>query len=308
MRPIVVRRDRRAASSRRSATLGWACLALGLLGCERPNPHYEGASPADEPPDAAALPSARDARADEPVLQRPGDAGVGSPDVGVGGGPRVDEMTDGPGLGPSGHDALGVAPPPPDGAAADTRGATADTALPAAPDAVPADVAGLGPAPDASADGPPAPRPLGLPAEAQAGGLRGDYFDELDFRSFKLARVDSMVDFKWEYGVPHSSMGADTFSVRWTGWLVPRYSEVYTIRVLSDDGSRVWVGGRLVVDFWHDHTPQEASGTIALEAGRAYEIKVEYYENKEYSVITLRWQSARQSVEVIPASRLYHRP
>jgi len=136
-------------------------------------------------------------------------------------------------------------------------------------------------------------------------GLTGDYYDNIDFTSYVLTRVDATVNFNWGSGSPDPSIGADTFSVRWTGQVEPLYSETYTFYTTSDDGVRLWVDSQLVVDSWIDQGPTEHSGTIALTAGVKYDIQMDYYENGGGAVAELRWSSASQAKEIIPQSQLF---
>ena len=92
--------------------------------------------------------------------------------------------------------------------------------------------------------------------------------------------------------------------MRWTGELEPRYSESYTLTTSSDDGVRLWVDGRLLIDHWNDHPVTDASGTLTLIAGRRYSVRREYYENRGLAVARLTWASASQTREPVPASRL----
>ncbi|HHW49482.1 MAG TPA: DUF4469 domain-containing protein [Clostridiaceae bacterium] len=138
-------------------------------------------------------------------------------------------------------------------------------------------------------------------------GLTGYYYDDmaLSADAFKLARTDPVIDFNWDYGSPDSSIGTDTFSVRWTGQIQPLYTEKYTFHTISDDGIRVWINGKLVIDHWSDHSAEEKTGSIDLVAGQKYDITVEYYENGGQAVAKLLWSSASQAKEIIPQSQLY---
>jgi len=138
-----------------------------------------------------------------------------------------------------------------------------------------------------------------------AGGLLGDYYDNMDFTNLKVTRIDPTIDFDWGNGSPDPSIGVDTFSVRWTGHVKPLYSETYTFYTTTDDGVRLWVDNTLIVDKWVDQGPTEWSGTISLTAGTKYDIKMEYYENTGGAAAQLRWSSASQAKEIIPASQLY---
>jgi hypothetical protein len=138
-----------------------------------------------------------------------------------------------------------------------------------------------------------------------SGPLRGEYFDNLDFTGTRVVRNDATIEFDWGTGSPVGGIGPDTFSVRWTGWIRAATSETYTFTTESDDGVRLWVNGQLLVDNWTDHAPVRNSGTIALQAGRYYELKLEYYENGVGALIRLFWSSASQPEQTIPSSALY---
>jgi hypothetical protein len=68
------------------------------------------------------------------------------------------------------------------------------------------------------------------------------------------------------------------------------------------------VNGTQVIDNWTDHAPTENSGTIALLAGVAYPIQMDFYENGGGAVAGLSWSSASQPKQVIPQNRLCHDP
>ncbi len=136
-------------------------------------------------------------------------------------------------------------------------------------------------------------------------GLFGEYFDNINLTNRTNTRVDGVVDFDWGRGAPISAVAADTFSVRWTGQIEALYSETYTFTTTSDDGVRLWVNDRLIIDEWNDHASTDHTGQIELEAGVRYDIRMEYYENGGDAVAKLAWSSASQTLEIIPASQLY---
>ncbi|MGH9363080.1 MAG: PA14 domain-containing protein, partial [Thermoanaerobaculia bacterium] len=139
-------------------------------------------------------------------------------------------------------------------------------------------------------------------------GLRGEYHDNIDFTLLRLTRTDPTLDFDWGTGSPDPSIGADTYSVRWTGKVEPLYSQTYTFYTVTDDGVRLWVNDQLIIDKWIDQAPTEWSGAIALTALQQYDIRVEYYENGGGAVARLLWSSAGQAKEVVPQSQLYLPP
>jgi hypothetical protein len=140
-------------------------------------------------------------------------------------------------------------------------------------------------------------------------GLTAQYYGQMNLKDLRLTRIDPTIDFDWGGGSPAPGViGADAYSVRWSGSVRPRHSETYTFYINSDNGRRVWVNDRLIIDQWIDNWGVTYTGTIALEANKLYKIRVEYFENFGGAGIRLEWASPSQAREVIPQSQLYPAP
>jgi hypothetical protein len=113
------------------------------------------------------------------------------------------------------------------------------------------------------------------------------------------------VDFVWGAASPAPGIGADTFSVRWTGQLEPQFTEAYTFYTVSNDGVRLWVNGQRVVNNWTNHGTIENSGTIALAGGQRYAVTMEFYEDTGNATARLLWSSASTPKAVVPSARLF---
>jgi len=136
------------------------------------------------------------------------------------------------------------------------------------------------------------------------GGVRGDYYKGMDLRKLVLTRIDPQINFNWGGGAPDEAVGAEQFSVRWTGEVESVFTETYTFYTNSDDGIRLWVDGQQLVDNWTDHGATEDSGRIGLVAGQTYSIVMEMYENGGSAVAELRWESPRTPKQLIPQAAL----
>jgi hypothetical protein len=75
-------------------------------------------------------------------------------------------------------------------------------------------------------------------------------------------------------------VGADTFSARWSGQVVPRFSGDYTFYTSADDGARLYINNRVVIDNWSDHGVVETPGTIRMQAGQKYDVCASSYYDK----------------------------
>ncbi|MEK0424040.1 MAG: hypothetical protein RJB11_131 [Planctomycetota bacterium] len=137
-------------------------------------------------------------------------------------------------------------------------------------------------------------------------GLQGTYYDNKDFTSPKLTRIDPNVGFNWGSGSPDPLIGRDTFSVRWVGQLQAIESGSYSFRTFSDDGVRLWMNGALVVNNWTIHGgTYNTSPTIKLVAGQKVDLKLEYFENTGSAIVRMEWRRpGGASYQVIPQSQL----
>jgi hypothetical protein len=152
-----------------------------------------------------------------------------------------------------------------------------------------------------------------------AAGILGEYFDNPNLAgSPAFSRRDVRVDFDWGQRAPGGStspdyrrVGTDNFSVRWTGQLIPRFSETYTFRTTSDDGVRLWIKPAGTGDWvnlvnnWGPHGEEEDTRSVPLVAGQTYDVKMEYNELGGRAVAQLVWSSPSTPEEVIdPAVNL----
>jgi len=135
-------------------------------------------------------------------------------------------------------------------------------------------------------------------------GLRGTYYNNKDFTGTTVVRTDPTVNFNWDKNAPATGIAADTFSVRWLGFVQPQFTETYTFQTSTDDGVRLWVNGVQIINRWINNAGI-STGTIALNGGQKYSITLEYFENKARARAILSWSSPSQALQVIPQVRLY---
>jgi len=98
---------------------------------------------------------------------------------------------------------------------------------------------------------------------------------------------------------PGSDDGSN-FSCQWLGYFKPTTTETYTFFTNSDDASYVWVGSTAVSGFTTTnavvnnggaHSPQEASGSIALTAGVYYPIRIQFGEAGGGDIMTFNYST-----------------
>jgi len=93
------------------------------------------------------------------------------------------------------------------------------------------------------------------------------------------------------------------FALRFTGTLAIPKAGSYTFFTQSDDGSRLYLDGKLVVNNDGLHGMSEKSGKIALQSG-AHAIVVTYFNNGGGEGLNVSWQGPGMSKQILKASAL----
>lgn len=138
-------------------------------------------------------------------------------------------------------------------------------------------------------------------------GLTGSYFNNANFAGAAVTRLDPAIDFTWPGAPGPSGIGADSFSVRWVGQIEARASGVHTFYVTANDGARLWVDDQLIVGRTLAGSPPESemAGSVQLEAGRRYNLRLEFVEGTGEAVIRLSWAGAGIAKQVVPTAQLF---
>ena len=121
---------------------------------------------------------------------------------------------------------------------------------------------------------------LSPPNEPGKKGFLGEYFTNEELQGEPaVRRIDTTVNFDWGERSPAAGIGADSFSVRWTGNIRATESGTFEFSVSTDDGVRFYINNQLLIDNWTEHAEEARSVNYAMEAGKSYDIKMEYYQN-----------------------------
>lgn len=121
-------------------------------------------------------------------------------------------------------------------------------------------------------------------------GLKGEYYNGTNFERKVLTRVDPQLHFRWVEHSPAAGVDRSYYSVRWTGKLLAPASGRYTFYAKVDDGIRIWVGNRKVMDAWHLNNSRNFTGSVVLQAGQSYDLRIDYFNDMLGGVIELYWQ------------------
>ena len=126
-------------------------------------------------------------------------------------------------------------------------------------------------------------------ADGKPGAWTGEYFVGPNFEKSAGTRADPQIDFDWK-GAPLPGVPAENFSVRWTGDVTVKQGGVYTFVTNCDDGSRLWVDGKPIIDDWSVHPARPVSARVTFAPNSRHHVRMEYYQDRFDAVARLGWR------------------
>lgn len=144
-------------------------------------------------------------------------------------------------------------------------------------------------APPAPAVLPALPAPSAV-APAPTVGFSATYFSDEQLSNAVATRIEPMIAFDWGADAPPGTSQADHFSARWTGRLNVSEGKKYNFFLTSDDGSRLFIDDKLVIDNWGSHSQVSLEAEAELEPG-IHPIRVEYFDGTGAATIHLDWSA-----------------
>jgi glucose/arabinose dehydrogenase len=138
------------------------------------------------------------------------------------------------------------------------------------------------------------------PIQCPDGQFRAEYYANTQSLSGApvLQRCEDGIDYTWGDGGPDLSIGADNFSVRWTG----RFSfsnDTYTFTATSDDGARIFVDGEQILNDWAKGAVNTVTSDKVMTAGQ-HTVTVEYFEDCCPAEMHASWQGPHPDTAPVP--------
>ena len=144
------------------------------------------------------------------------------------------------------------------------------------------------------------PAPPTIPTEALQTpdgrpGIEVEYFEGVQFEKPAGKVVDPKVEYTWP-GPPLTEPPAglkklDYFSARWTGFLTAPEEGEYEIGLEGDDGFRLWIDDRLVIEDWNNGASRYRGAKVAFHQGQKAPIKIEFFNGTGNRDLRLSWRT-----------------
>ena len=126
-------------------------------------------------------------------------------------------------------------------------------------------------------------------------GLQAEFFSNPELSGAPaLTRTDAAVDFDWGKNSPAPGLPATNYSARWMGTVVvPASIGDVVLATVADDGARVWIDGRLVIDAWGPHDATTSLASAVLTAGQPHQLRIEYLQLEYNALMKLQWRPVK---------------
>ena len=141
------------------------------------------------------------------------------------------------------------------------------------------------------------PRPLArvitgrnlLNPRKRKAGLRMTLFGDARLMRTQGTRLEKAVDHRFTRDIMSEETVREHFSLRFEGHLTAQETGIHHIEMRSDDGARLWLDGKLVIDHMGPHPPETRVAKRLFTAGRPVRLRLDYVQLKGDGEIRLAW-------------------
>jgi hypothetical protein len=120
-----------------------------------------------------------------------------------------------------------------------------------------------------------------LDSAAFAPGFNAEYFADENLQKSVAKHHDDKIDFYWGESPPIAGVpSGDHWSARWTGSFTAPKTGAYRFSAAADDGVRVFVDGKKIIDYWSVHRALEKTANVNLTQGQTVPVVVEYFQHE----------------------------
>lgn len=145
---------------------------------------------------------------------------------------------------------------------------------------------------------------------AATNGFKAQYYDNMVLGGKPaVEQTDLAVDFDWGNDAPMKNFPKDNFSVRWTSVYKSTNNALVKFRLGADNGFRMFIDNKEVISDWNDKAYRTQEFSMKVEAGKEYNIRIEYYEKGGTAKVDFaywkanldnaQWKQALQSADKV---------
>ncbi len=128
-------------------------------------------------------------------------------------------------------------------------------------------------------------------ADHFANGIKMEYYNNANLQGEPSAVTQTdFVYFDPANQPPNPMVPSAPMSIRWSGDFVAPATGRYLFSVTSDDGCRLKIDGRTILDKWEVRAATTDYTSTGMREGQTYHIEFEYFDNGGDAVAHLKWR------------------
>ena len=128
----------------------------------------------------------------------------------------------------------------------------------------------------------------------------GEWDSLPDFKTLRHKKFGIMTDFLF-----YPRLQEERFAFVWAGFIKVPATDVYKFFTASDDGSKLFIDDKLIVENDGLHSLLERNGTVALREGY-HKIRLEFFEKTGSDQCTVYIQTPSLKKQILPKAWLFH--
>lgn len=122
-------------------------------------------------------------------------------------------------------------------------------------------------------------------------GLTVEYFNNMDLSGTPNTDTEESIFFDPKNQPSDPLIPRGKMSIRWTGNLVAPETGRHTFAFTSDDGCRLYLDGKKLIDSWKIRAEETDYASVYLEKGKTYKLVAEYFDNDGEAIAKLAWRT-----------------
>lgn len=122
-----------------------------------------------------------------------------------------------------------------------------------------------------------------VPNSAFGQGFDGEWFSDEELKTRVATQRTRELNFNWKGKSPLKELGDTHWSARWKATLTVPASGNYRFSGSGDDGIRVYLDGKCVIDDWGVHPARVRTAEVQLQKDQSVSISVEYLQHEDGS-------------------------
>lgn len=121
-------------------------------------------------------------------------------------------------------------------------------------------------------------------------GFIVEYYNGTDFNRKLVTKYCPDINFYWDFNSDIEGLNTVSFSAKFYGKIIAPETGKYKIGFIVDDGVRLWINDKLIIDAWALNNKVFYSKNYVMEEGKTYDFRIEYFNGMLEGKLELRWQ------------------